>query len=73
LLTAYFYQKDERAQIRNFRTLLPPTIKDVLIPTLYFLFFFSLWSVRNLNCQEKRAGWKQLEVGCIPSTSKETS
>jgi len=45
LLTAYLYQKDKRAQTRNFRTLLPPIIKVVLILPLYFMFFFNLWSV----------------------------
>jgi len=56
VLRAYLYQKDERAQTRNFRTLLPPVIKVVLIPPLYFLFFFTLWSVINLKNQEKEAG-----------------
>ena len=45
LLPAYLYQKDERIQTRKFLILLPPIIKVGLIPPLYFLFFFAVWSL----------------------------
>jgi hypothetical protein len=56
LLPAYLYQKDERAQTQNFRTILPPIIKLVLVPPLYFLFFFTIWSV--LKESRKASGLK---------------
>jgi len=72
LSPAYHYQKDERAQTRNFRTLLSPTIEVVLIPPLYLLIFFTLCSVFRAK-KKKQANWKHLEGGLIPSTSKEAS
>jgi hypothetical protein len=71
LLTAYLYQKDKRAQPQNFRTLLPPIIKVFILP-LYFMFFFTVWSVFNLKSQGKKAGWKELEEESTPATPKET-